>query len=97
MKEIDNLLRALGFILLTLGILGIILPILPGWIFIISAVWILGWETIKEKTISIKDKIEKNNLERKSSYLLKLYLIPLEWTLLLEQKKIKEKLGRENK
>jgi uncharacterized membrane protein YbaN (DUF454 family) len=34
--------RALGLILLAIGILGILLPILPGWPFIIPAVVLLG-------------------------------------------------------
>jgi hypothetical protein len=34
--------RAVGLVLLAIGILGILLPILPGWPFIIPAVVLLG-------------------------------------------------------
>ena len=82
--------RTLGFIFIVVGGLGILLPILPGWIFLFVALYILGWEEIKRMTLSIKEQIENNNLNNKSSYFLRLYLIPLEWTLKLEQKKFKE-------
>lgn len=33
---------ALGFFLLFLGVLGLILPVMPGWVFIIPGLWILS-------------------------------------------------------
>ncbi len=82
--------RTLGLIFLVLGGLGIILPIIPGWIFLLAALYVLGWEEIKRMIESLKDQIEDNKLHNKSSYFLKLYLIPLEWILQLQQKKFKK-------
>ena len=82
--------RSIGFIFIILGVIGIILPIIPGWIFLVMAIPVLGWNHIRNEAISLKDQIEKNKLEKRSTYFLKLYLIPLEWLLLLKQKEFKE-------
>ena len=89
-EKIGPIRKSIGFIFIVLGVLGIILPIAPGWIFLIMAIPVLGWPYIKEEISSLRQQIEKNKLEKRSSYFLKIYLIPLEWMLLLEQKKIKE-------
>jgi len=49
-----------GIILIAIGLSGIILPILPGWIFIIFGLTIiLGKKEIKKYWEKIKKKIKK--------------------------------------
>ena len=90
-NNINSNKNIIGFILIVIGIIGIIIPLLPGIPIIILGISILGWDTIKEKVESLKNEIQKNNLENKSSILIKLYLIPLEWIILLEKNKNKNK------
>ncbi len=65
MKEI--LRTAAGFILVVVGIAGLILPVMPGWIFLIPGLVILGerfkWakrlvEWAKHKAALAKEKIK---------------------------------------
>lgn len=93
MKEIKNRnsdKNVIGIIIIVIGIIGMIIPLLPGIPIIILGVYILGWEVIKEKVDDLKNRIQKNNIKNKSSILIRLYLVPLEWVLLLEKNKDKK-------
>lgn len=81
----------IGITLIVIGLIGIIIPLLPGIPIIILGISILGWDVIKEKVEDLKNRIQKNNIENKSSLLMKLYLVPLEFVLLLEKNKDKNK------
>lgn len=59
--------RIVGIFLIILGILGIFLPILPGWIFIFVGLEFLGinlifFDKIKEY---VRKKMKKNSKEEK--------------------------------
>ena len=82
--------KILGVIIIIIGILGIIIPLLPGIPIIILGCSILGWESLKEKVKFLRERIQNNNIEKKSSLLIRLYLVPLEWILLFEKNKIKK-------
>lgn len=57
-----NLKRALGIFLIVFGVLGLILPILPGWWVIPIGLELLGWRLIIDRKkpwreiISLRDK-----------------------------------------
>jgi uncharacterized protein YqgC (DUF456 family) len=71
-KNTGNILRiTAGSVLLTIGVLGLILPILPGWLLIIPGLFLLGENTkvsrfiiskmphaIRQKMMSQKQTIE---------------------------------------
>ena len=82
--------RFVGITIISIGLMGTLIPIIPGIPLVILGLSILGFDELKEKVKNLKIQIERNNLEKKSSWLIKLYLIPLEWVLLLEKKKIKK-------
>ncbi len=60
-----NLKRALGIFLIVFGILGLILPILPGWWVIPIGLELLGWRLVIDRKkpwreiISLRDKTKK--------------------------------------
>lgn len=85
--------KFIGITIIFTGLMGILIPIIPGVPLVILGLSILGFDELKEKVKNLKIQIEKNNLEKKSSWLVKLYLIPLEWVLLLEKKKIKKTIN----
>lgn len=58
----------LSFILIIIGIIGLILPIMPGWIFIIVALLLLG---VRKKDILREIKILKNKGPKKEANRLK--------------------------
>ena len=91
-SELTFLKKLLAFILIFIGILGIFLPFVQGLFLIVLGVSIIGFDTIRKEILSVKEKIDKYDSENKSSYMLKLYSIPLNWILFLEQKKIKKTL-----
>ncbi|MEK6914191.1 MAG: pacearchaeosortase [Nanoarchaeota archaeon] len=91
-KKINFDKKIIGMIIIFIGLTGILIPGIPGIPLIILGLSILGFDELREKIKDLKIKIEKNNFEKKSSLLIKLYLIPLEWMLLLEKKKIEKKI-----
>lgn len=66
----DKAKKALGIFLVVFGILGVILPILPGWWVIPIGLELLGWRLIINRKkpwreiITLKDKTkEKDEIE----------------------------------
>jgi len=57
---LDNILQLLriifGVTLLVLGLVGLVMPIMPGWIFVIIGLLVLGY---KKEVLLIKEKIVK--------------------------------------
>ena len=58
-----NLKRALGIFLVIFGILGLILPILPGWWVIPIGIELLGWRLIIDRKKSWSEFIKLKKKE----------------------------------
>ncbi len=63
LKQILSLI--LGWILIFLGITGIIFPILPGWIFVFIGAFLLGWITKKQLNKLKRELTGKEKLDLK--------------------------------
>lgn len=67
-----NLKRALGIFLIVFGILGIILPILPGWWVGVIGLELLGWRLIIDRKkpwrefITLRPKKDDLKLDKSS-------------------------------
>lgn len=65
-----NLRRALGIFLIVFGILGLILPILPGWWVIPIGLELLGWRLVIDRhkpwseIVSFRDKTKDKDGDR---------------------------------
>lgn len=70
----SSLKKGIGIFLIGLGFLGLIMPILPGWIFIFIGLEIWGWRLVIDRKKpwtqivtfidKTKQKIEEKKLER---------------------------------
>ena len=60
-----NLKRALGIFLVVFGILGLLLPILPGWWVIPIGLELLGWRLIIDRKKPWREIISLKNKESK--------------------------------
>ncbi len=58
-----NLKRALGIFLVVFGILGLLLPILPGWWVIPIGLELLGWRLIIDRKKPWREIIRLKNKE----------------------------------
>ena len=47
----------IGWFYVAIGIIGIILPVIPGWIFLFAGGSILGWKWIKDLIKEIRNYI----------------------------------------
>lgn len=89
-KKLTATRKFLATICIILGVIGLILPFIQGIFFLILGVSILGFDTLREEVKWVKNKIDLYRSNKQTSYTLQIYLIPLEWLLLLEQKKVKK-------
>ena len=89
-KKLTSTRKFLAAICIILGIIGLVLPFLQGIFFLILGISILGFDTLRDEVNWVKNKIDLFHSKKQTSYTLQLYLIPLEWLLLLEQKKVKK-------
>lgn len=53
-RVVEGLRIIVGIIMVIIGIIGLIMPILPGWLFIILGLIVLGY---KKEVLWIRDKI----------------------------------------
>jgi uncharacterized protein YqgC (DUF456 family) len=61
LRSADIFKHVLGYTLIVVGILGLILPILPGWWVILLGLEILGWKLVIHRHKPWKEMIEIKN------------------------------------
>jgi len=62
-KPVSRIRKFTGVTLIALGILGIILPILPGWWVIVVGLEIMGWRMVIDRKKPWRDIIHIRNKE----------------------------------